>query len=245
MDNWCIIPARGGSKAIPRKNIVELAGRPLIAYTICAALVAKTVSRVIVSTDDEEIAQVARYWGAEVPFLRPADLARDDSPTLPAIQHAVGFLEKSELRSPGLITLLQPTSPFTRPDQIDVAVSKIVSDETADAVTTVLEIDHVNHPYNVRVGKSYGYVDFFMPQEHYKYPTRQSKPTFLRFGNLYVVRRNTVMDAGSLFGQHCIPSIVDLPSCFDINDSADLQIAACMIDARVVDPSYCVRRKDA
>jgi N-acylneuraminate cytidylyltransferase/CMP-N,N'-diacetyllegionaminic acid synthase len=236
MENWCVIPARGGSKAIPRKNLAPLAGYPLVAYVICAARAARTVSRVIVSTDDPEIARVTASFGAEAPFLRPKELATDASPTLPAIVHAVTTLEREEKRRPELVTLLQPTSPFTRPDQIDAAVERLLADPTADSVTTVLEIDHVNHPYNVRRIGPDGSMDFFLKDEHYRFPTRQSKPPFYRFGNLYVMRRDVLIEKESLFGDRCLPEIVDLASCFDINDREDLRMAELMVSAGIVEP---------
>jgi len=232
--NWCVIPARGGSKALPRKNIAQLGGMPLISYTIRAARQASRVDRVIVTTDDEEIAAVARRCGAEVPFLRPAELALDESPTLPAIQHAVRSMEDLCGEQPALVTLIQPTSPFTRADQVDAATALLARHPDADAVTTVLEVDHVNHPFNVRQVDGSGFIRFMMEEEHYKYPTRQSKPAFYRFGNLYVTRYATLMQDDSLFGDRCLPLVVDLPSCFDINDASDLAIAECMLRAGVV-----------
>lgn len=232
--NWCIIPARGGSKALPRKNIALLAGEPLISYTIRAARGAARVDRVIVSTDDEEIAAVAKKYGAEVPFLRPAELAQDHSPTLPAIQHAVDAMQRFCGEKPALVTLIQPTSPFTRAAQVDEAVELLANRPEADAVTTVVEVDHVNHPFNIRRIDAAGFVDFMMSDEHYKYPNRQSKPRFYRFGNLYVTRYGTLMNENSLFGRRCLPLTVDLPSCFDINDATDLAIAECLLRAGVV-----------
>src|SRR5687768_7038153 len=132
-----IIPARGGSKSIPGKNIKPLAGYPLIAYSITAGLQAKTVTRVIVSTDDEEIAAIARYWGAEVPFLRPAALAQDDTPDLPVFQHALRILEKEEGYKPGIIVQLRPTSPFRKLSHIEDAVQLLAQRVDADAVRTV------------------------------------------------------------------------------------------------------------
>ena len=235
MENWCVIPARGGSKAIPRKNLAPLAAHPLISYMVRAARAARTVTRTVVSTDDAEIAKVAASYGAEVPFLRPAELAQDASPTLPAIVHAVATLEAREGRKPDLVTLLQPTSPFTRADQIDAAVGRLLADPSADSVTTVVEVDHVNHPYNVRRIAPDGSVDFFMKAEHYQFLTRQSKPPFYRFGNLYVMRRDVLIEQNSLFGKRCLPQIVDLASCFDINDAQDLRMAEAMLRVGVVE----------
>lgn len=235
--NWCIIPARGGSKALPRKNIALLAGEPLISHCIRAALSAHRVDRVIVSTDDEEIAVVARKCGAEVPFLRPVELAQDHSPTLPAIQHSVAMMETLFKKAPGSVTLIQPTSPFTRAEQVDAAIDLLDQCPEADAVTTVVDVDHVNHPFNIRHVDDAGFVDFMMPAEHYKYPNRQLKPRYYRFGNLYVTRYATLMNEGSLFGRRCLPLVVDLPSCFDINDATDLALAECMLRAGIVTAS--------
>ncbi len=244
MENWCVIPARGGSKAIPGKNIARLAGLPLIAYAIGAARAAREVGRVIVSTDDPQIAEAAVGYGAEVPFLRPAELATDASPTLPVIIHAILTIEARDKRAPELVTLLQPTSPFTRPDQIDGAVRLLAAEPAADAVTSVVEIDHVNHPFNVRRINADGCLEFYRSEEHYRYPNRQSKPPFYRFGNLYVTRRQTLVEERSLFGKRCLPLHVDLLSCFDINDGTDLRIAEALINSRLVDPGQWTGRPD-
>src|SRR5512140_2219238 len=122
-----IIPARGGSKGIPRNNIRELAGYPLIAYSIAAAKQSKSVTRVIVSTDDAEIAGVAREWGAETPFLRPAEYAQDNSTDLPLFQHALQWLEEHEKYHPEVVVQLRPTSPLRPHDLVDRAVSKLLA----------------------------------------------------------------------------------------------------------------------
>ncbi len=109
-----VIPARGGSKGIPRKNIRQFAGYPLIAYSIAAGLQAEMVTRVIVSTDDEEIAQVSRQFGAEVPFFRPTELAQDNTTDLPVFQHALRWLKEHEGYEPDVVVQLRPTSPFVR-----------------------------------------------------------------------------------------------------------------------------------
>ncbi|HEY5670648.1 MAG TPA: acylneuraminate cytidylyltransferase family protein, partial [Anaerolineales bacterium] len=109
-----LIPARGGSKSIPRKNIRPFAGHPLIAYSIAAGLCAETVTRVIVSTDDDEIAAVARRYGAETPFLRPDEYSQDNTPDLPVFQHALNWLEEHDGYRPEIVVHLRPTSPFRR-----------------------------------------------------------------------------------------------------------------------------------
>ena len=133
-----IIPARGGSKGIPRKNIKVFAGHPLIAYSIQAGLQARGVSRVIVSTDDEEIAAVARAYGAETPFLRPAELAEDRTLDLPVFQHALDWLAEHEGYRPEALVQLRPTSPVRPPDLVDQAVETLLAHPEADSVRGVV-----------------------------------------------------------------------------------------------------------
>jgi N-acylneuraminate cytidylyltransferase/CMP-N,N'-diacetyllegionaminic acid synthase len=136
-----IIPARGGSKSIPRKNINLLGGKALIAYTIEEALKSKYIDRVILSTDDEEIAKVAMSYGAEVPFLRPKTLAEDSSSSLSVILHALEYFKREENYSPDIVVFLQPTSPFRKAEHIDEGIEKM---RECDAVAGVCEVKH--HP---------------------------------------------------------------------------------------------------
>lgn len=136
-----IIPARGGSKSIPRKNIALLNGKPLLAYTCEAALNSKFFDRVILSTDDKEITAVGKKWGIEAPFLRPPELARDESGMREVILHALDFLEKSDKYVPDIIVLLQPTSPLRTAAHIDAAV-ELFQKSGADCVVSVTEVPH-------------------------------------------------------------------------------------------------------
>jgi CMP-N-acetylneuraminic acid synthetase len=137
-DVLAIIPARGGSKGIPRKNIKNFAGHPLIAYSIEAGLQAKNVTRVIVSTDDEEIAAVARQYGAETPFLRPSEFAQDRTLDLPVFQHVLGWLADHEGYKPEALVQLRPTSPVRPPELVDEAVETLLSHPEADSVRGVV-----------------------------------------------------------------------------------------------------------
>src|SRR5512143_3661116 len=129
-----LIPARGGSKGIPRKNIRPFAGHPLIAYSIAAGRQANSVTRVIVTTDDEEIAQVARSYGAETPFLRPVDLAQDQTLDLPVFQHALKWLAQNEGYYPQALVHLRPTTPIRPPDLVDRSVALLLAHPEADSV---------------------------------------------------------------------------------------------------------------
>ncbi len=137
MEILALIPARGGSKSIPGKNIKPLAGYPLIAYSIAAGKAAQRINRVIVSTDDQEIAAIASRYGAEVPFLRPTEFSQDNTPDLPVFQHALAWLAKEESYHPEIVVQLRPTSPFRRTWHIDNAVDLLLENPDADAVRTV------------------------------------------------------------------------------------------------------------
>lgn len=143
-----IIPARGGSKSTPKKNIRLLAGKPLIAYTIETAQECKMLNRTVVSTDNIEIAEVARKYGGDVPFMRPKELALDDTPMIPVLQYAVDFIEKNENVHVDVVVLLDPTSPFRRVEDIEECIQKL-EHENSDSVVTVCEVEH--NPYFVMV----------------------------------------------------------------------------------------------
>ena len=132
-----LIPARGGSKSIPRKNIRSFAGHPLIAYSICAALAAKSIKRVVVSTDDVEIAEISRSYGAEIPFLRPQEYSLDNTPDFPVFQHALSWFSENEGYHPEVIVQLRPTSPFRRVWHINQSVERLIEHPEADSVRTV------------------------------------------------------------------------------------------------------------
>src|SRR3989338_10531149 len=134
-----IIPARGGSKSIPRKNLKLLAGKPLLSYPIELAKSVPEIDRIIVSTEDEEIASVAKRYGAEVPFIRPNELAQDETPTLPVLQHCVNFLEKTENYKPDVIIHLFATNPFLTKENVQKALQMLAQDETLRSVVSVEE----------------------------------------------------------------------------------------------------------
>src|SRR5688572_1736964 len=140
-----IIPARGGSKGIPGKNIVPILGKPLLAYTAEAALASKRLTRVVLSTDDQSIAEVARACGVEVPFMRPPELAKDDTPTLPVLQDVVRRLE-ADGNKYDAICLLQPTNPLRTTEMIDQSLLLFES-KSADCVITVLRIPEKHNPH--------------------------------------------------------------------------------------------------
>jgi YrbI family 3-deoxy-D-manno-octulosonate 8-phosphate phosphatase len=218
-----IIPARGGSKGIPRKNIKAFAGHPLIAYSIEAGLQARSVSRVIVSTDDEEIAAVARAYGAETPFLRPTELAQDRSLDLPLFQHALDWLAAEEGYYPDLLVQLRPTSPIRPPDLVDAAVETLLAHPLADSVRGVVPAGQNPHKMwriDPQSGQMKNLLDVPGVAEPYNAPRQELPPVYWQTGHVDVVRAATVRQ-GSMSGRVILPVMVDPAYTVDIDTPKD------------------------
>jgi YrbI family 3-deoxy-D-manno-octulosonate 8-phosphate phosphatase len=223
-DILALIPARGGSKGIPRKNIRSFAGYPLIAWSIVAAKRSELVTRVIVSTDDEEIATVAREWGAESPFLRPADLSQDKTTDLPVFEHALKWLEEVEGYRPEIVVQLRPTSPFRPNWMVDDAIRILLDHKDADSVRGVvpagqnpfkmwrfngedkplnplLEVDGIAEPYNA--------------------PRQVLPPVYWQTGHIDAIRVATILNKKSLTGDVIYPLVIDPKYTVDIDTLAD------------------------
>lgn len=224
----CIIPARGGSKSIPKKNIVDLGGKPLISYVIEAAKKSGIVDRIVCTTDDEGIAKVARQYGAETPFLRPAELAQDDTPSLPVIEHALVWLEENEGNKPEYVLLLQPTDPFVMPRQIK-DVFDLMLKKGADSGITMEAVPRTHHPYHVRHVTDDGYVEFIDQENHYTHPNRQSDPKRYGFANLYWFRRDAFLREKKIEVGKRVGVEIDPVTAHDINESFDLEIARILV----------------
>ena len=225
-----LIPARGGSKSIPRKNIAPLVGRPLLAYSCEAALGSQTLTRVILSTDDQKIASMGRDCGVEVPFMRPAELAQDDTPTLPVIQHALHWLEEHQSYRPEVIVLLQPTSPLRRTEHIDGAVNLLLK-TGADSVVSVVEVPHQFNPVSVMKIDEEGRLMPFLPGEGIRVLRRQDKPrVYARNGPAVLVIRTSVIEkTEGLYGELLVPYVMGWPESIDINTPTDLILAECFL----------------
>ena len=218
-----LIPARGGSKSMPRKNIQMLAGHPLIAYSIAAGLTAGVIGRVIVSTDDEEIAAVARSYGAEVPFLRPSQLAQDDTPDFPVVQQALEWLGENEDYHPQIIVQLRPTSPLRPTDLVDRGIDVLATHSDADSARAV--IPSSQNPFKMwRLADDGRIVPLLQDGFHepYNMPRQQLPKTFWQTGHLDVIRAETVLLKHSLTGDRVFPILVDPAYAVDIDAPQDL-----------------------
>lgn len=226
-----IIPARGGSKSIPRKNIRPLAGHPLIAYSIAAALQAKSVTRTVVSTDDEEIAAVARHYGAETPFLRPPEFAQDQTTDLPVFQHALAWLSENEAYVPDLIIQLRPTSPIRPPECVDQAVKILLEHPGADSVRGV--VPSGQNPFKMwridEAGKMIPLLTVPGIAEPFNAPRQALPATYWQTGHIDVFWTKTVREQESLSGKAIYPLILDPRYTIDIDTLKDWQRAEYII----------------
>jgi CMP-N-acetylneuraminic acid synthetase len=201
-----IIPARGGSKEVHRKNARPLCGKPLIGYTAEVALASARLNRVVVSTDDEGIASLARRFSLDVPFMRPAELARDDTPMLPVVQHALTTL-RDEGDSFDAVCLLQPTTPIRGGNEIDGCIRMLVESE-ADAVVTVTPVPPEYNPHWVYIEEPGGGLRL-ASGEWEPVSRRQDLPeAFHRDGSVYVTRTEVVLGQNSLYGKKLLGYIV-------------------------------------
>jgi N-acylneuraminate cytidylyltransferase len=219
-----IIPARGGSKSIPRKNIIDFAGHPLIAYSIAAGLAAESISRVIVSTDDAEIAEISRRFGAETPFIRPDEFSQDSTPDLPVFVHALSWLEKNESYTPDIVVQLRPTSPFRRIQHIDTAVYRLIERPDADAVRTIcipfqnpfkmwrIGIDGFMKPIGIELGIS---------NEPYNQPRQSLPDVYWQTGYVDAAWADTIITKNSMTGDQILPLIIDSSEWIDIDSPDD------------------------
>lgn len=208
-----LIPARGGSKGIPRKNLLVLRGKPLIAYSIQQAQASRRITRVIVSTDDQEIAAVARAWGAEVPFLRPTEFAQDLSPDIDAFRHALTWLAEHQGYRPEAVVHLRPPGPVRRVELIDQAVDLLLSNADADAVRSVRRA--LQTPYKMWRILDDGTMTPVLRLEGVadcQSLPRQALPvTYWQNGYVDVLRPRAVLEFNSMWGRRVLPFVVEEP----------------------------------
>lgn len=224
-----IIPARGGSKGLPGKNLLPLAGQSLVARAAAVARESGVVDRVILSTDSDVIADEGRRAGIEVPFMRPPALARDDSPMLPVVLHALETLE-ADGWSGAIVLLLQPTSPLRRPAHLRDAVM-MLRESGADSVVSVVELPrHMSPDYVMRIAD--GELKPFLPEGEHMTRRQDARAAYVRDGTVYAFRRDTLDRYGSLYGARCLPLIVPAEESITIDAPADWVMAERLLQER-------------
>jgi CMP-N-acetylneuraminic acid synthetase len=201
-----VVPARGGSKGIPNKNLRTLGSKPLLEYVVDAANESGVVDRLVLSTDAEEIAALGRRIGLEVPFMRPVELARDDSPMQPTIEHAVLALEREGWRA-NVVMILQPTAPLRRGGHLRRAL-ELLTTTGASAVASVVPIPlHYAPHYAMRIADDR--LEPFLPEGRQVTRRQDVTAAYARDGTVYVVRRDVVVDEHDLYGRDCRPLVLD------------------------------------
>jgi CMP-N-acetylneuraminic acid synthetase len=218
-----LVPARGGSQGIPRKNLRPLLGKPLLAWTAESALAARSLARVVLSTDDEEIAETGRRCGLEVPFVRPAELARNDTASLPVVLHALSALEEAGDRFDA-VCLLQPTSPLREPSDVDGA-AELLERTGAESVLSFVDVGE-KHPARMKFVAADGRV--FTPSfgEAFEGQRRQELPKlYLREGSIYLTKTRVLVEKRSFQGDDCRAWIVPEERAVNVDTPFDLFLA--------------------
>ena len=226
MNILAIIPARGGSKSIPKKNLAKINGLSLIEHSINHAKESKLINRIIVSTENDEIKQTAQKAGAEVPFLRPEALAEDHVLDWPVFEHVLNKLKEMEGYVPDYVVHLRPTSPYRKPGSIDEAIKILINHSDADSIRSVSK--PASHPYRVFKIDEKGFLDPLMKHEHPEpYLLRRQDWPDMYFYNcvIDVTRPKTILDLKSMTGKKILPYIMDVDDVIDVDSPADLEYA--------------------
>ena len=223
MNIYTVIPARGGSKSIPKKNIQLLHGKPLIEYSIEYSLKCPLITHTVVSTDSEEIAEIARNCGAEVPFIRPAKLAQDVTQDYPVFRHALNTLEELYNEQIDVLVLLRPTSPLRPPGLIEKGIALLKRFPEASSVRSVTSSsEHPFRQWKINGDYMVGYEKEVF--ESYNLPRQQLPSVYFQTGDLEIIRRQTLLD-GSISGSCVLPLIINSPDVCDIDHQSDLKKA--------------------
>lgn len=229
-----VIPARGGSKGLPRKNILPLCGRPMIAYTIEAALSVSAVDRVVVSTESEEIANISVEYGAQVPFLRPKELAEDHTPGVDPILYTHETFEKTEKEEYEYILLLQPTSPLRTKKHIEEAIEIFLrSKESFDSLVSVVPLEHPIE-WNRRIGPQGKLEDFISYSKQEIYARQKTEELYRLNGAVYIAKKDVLYKARSFETERTLAYVMDRRSSVDIDRIEDFEYAEFLMKQREI-----------
>jgi N-acylneuraminate cytidylyltransferase len=205
-----LIPARGGSKSVPRKNLLPVAGKPLIAYSILHAQSCPSISRIVVSTDDDEIAAVARRFGAEVPFKRPAEAASDTATDFQVFQHALGWLSEREGYEPELVVHLRPTGPVREAELIERAVQLMLETPEADSLRSVCTAEQTPYKmWRIEGSRLRPLLEYPGHPEAHSMPRQKLPPVYWQNGYVDIVRPRAITEMSSMTGRVVLPFVVE------------------------------------
>jgi len=221
-----IIPARGGSKSILKKNIREFCGKPLIAYSIESALKSINIDRVVVSSDNKEIIKIALDYGGEVPFIRPKYLAEDDTPDLPVFVHCLNYLKKNEGYEADIVVQLRPTSPLRTLEMIENGIDLLLNNPQADSVRAVCEPSQ--NPFKMWTIQNSGFLKELITldiNEPYNQPRQNLPNVYWQNGYVDITRARTILSKKSMTGDMILPLIVDHKHIIDIDSELTFKLA--------------------
>jgi len=217
-----LIPARGGSKGLPRKNIKPLLGKPLIAWTIEQALASKYLDRVIVSTDDKEIAEISKKYGAEVPFIRPKELARDDSTTSDVILHVLKWFEEAEEKF-DYLALLEPTSPLREKDDIDKCIELLINNEAAKSIVSVSKLESAHPEFNIIIDEKSSFIKKIDGSTDFRILKRQDLSSVYFFdGTIYISEVKAFFKKQTFYHNRTLAYIVPRWKSIEVDEIFDL-----------------------
>lgn len=223
-----VIPARGGSKGIPKKNIKNLAGKPLIAWSILNAIDSKYIDNCIVSTDSKEIADIAESYGCNVPFLRPKELSLDESPSYPFMEHAINFYKEKNIEYDYFI-LLEPTSPLRETKDIDEALEILVKKkEIADSIVGVSKVEATHPVFDVKIN-SEGLIEPFMDSEFKIYRRQDIEPLYFKEGSIYISKVKILLKEKTFYHKRTLPFIFPRWKSIEIDEMIDFIYAEAVL----------------
>jgi CMP-N-acetylneuraminic acid synthetase len=223
-----VIPARGGSKGIPRKNIISIGGRPLIDYTIKSALQVKRLKDIVVSTEDSEIKSIAKKYGAQAPFTRPDHLSTDQAQSAPVIIDALNRMEEIKNTKYDAVLMLQPTSPLRTSSHIERAVDLFLSQD-CDSVVSVVSVGGT-HPFRMKRLVGDQLVNYIDQGFWDMRPRQELPPVYIRNGSIYLIKRDTLISKGQLIGEKCLGMVMNDEESVNIDSPLDLKLARLLLE---------------
>ncbi len=227
-----VVPARGGSKSVPRKNIAKIAGKPLIAYTVQEALKVSAITDLVVSTDDDEIGAVARSLGAQVPFMRPVELATDNAQSAPVLKHCLLHMETLHGALYDAVLMLQPTTPLRRAEHIERAV-QMMHDSDCESVVSVVSVEG-NHPFRMKRLIGDRLINYIEQGFEDMRPRQLLPSVYIRNGAIYLSRRDVVAKHNRIVGGHCFGFEMSHEDSINIDDRLDFKLAELLLQERAV-----------
>jgi len=234
-----LVVARGGSKGVPRKNLKDLSGQPLIRYTIEVAKRVDALTYVAISTDDIEIAEVAKSYGCNVPFLRPPNLATDDATVIPVIQHSLFKLKELGYHFDAVL-LLQPTNPLRTVTDIEQAIS-LLKNSDVDSVLSVSKVED-NHPARMKLIDHKGYLEEpAYAAKKFDAPRQSFDDVYLRNGAIYLFKTELIIEKGRIMGDRCAPLIIPRERAFNIDDEVDFVIIESLLNSNLQELDEVIR----